>query len=80
MSSLLGNGIYSDRPVLLPFVAILSKLRQFTKSHLSKIKGLTYGILFGSSASLPILFSLNLSALCILYMIILLLVIKANCT
>ncbi|KAE9381865.1 hypothetical protein N431DRAFT_15286 [Stipitochalara longipes BDJ] len=55
-----------ERPMVFPFVVLFRKMRILAESHLSKLKGLVCGTMFGSSAALPFLYPLDLKGLCLL--------------
>jgi hypothetical protein len=57
-------------PMVFPFVVLFRKMRGLAESHLSHIKGLVCGSMFGSSAALPFLYPLKLRSLCLLYLVI----------
>jgi hypothetical protein len=56
-----------ERPMAIPFVVLYQEVRILAESHLSTIKGLVCGMVFGSSAALPFLWPLNLRGLYLLY-------------
>jgi hypothetical protein len=67
-----GEGIHGlnigQQPMLFPLVVLFRKMRGLAESHLSHIKGLVCGSMFGSSAALPFLYPLKLRGLCLLYL------------
>jgi len=55
--------------MVLPVAALLRKMQNLAKTHLSELKGLVCGTMFGSSAALPILYPFDLKGLYLLYLI-----------
>jgi hypothetical protein len=63
-----------ERPMMFPFVVLFRRI--LAENHLSKLKGLVCGTMFGSAAALPFLYPLDLKGLCLLYSATLSLVIQ----